>query len=210
MSVTFTFIPANNIGKLRTKISDIRVGTLLDKVVATQDGRLISFASASNLGDSELIGQFIYPDTTSAISYKITANTVSGVTIFGDISNSVASAGTSAVVNEAIFADEELNVFLNDASNDIFKAAAIGLRAIAANQALLAKKFKKTGIGGIEIEKREIKQILDLADSYDKKANSVPASEMKSYEYGDGKREDDFETDDMNEFGDDINVYRKA
>lgn len=211
MSTTFTFVPTNNVGKVRTKIQDIRVGTLLNRSVVSHTGRKLVFLSAADFEVNEYIGQFVYPDTdSSSVSYRVISNTVSTINIRGDIMTSVAASGTSAVINEAMFSDEEIGVFLTDASNNIFTAASIGLRAIAANQALLAKKFKKTGIGGIEIEKREIKQILDLADSYDNKAKSEPASVINSFEFADGKRSDDFETDDMNEFGIDLNEYRTA
>jgi len=211
MTTTFTFNPANNTGKVRSKIQDVRVGSLLSRVMDSHTGRKLVFPSASDFDANEYIGQFVYPDTAnSSLCYKIDSNTVSSINIRGDILNSVAVSGTSAVINEAIFSDEEISVFLTDSSNNVLGAAAIALRAIAANQALLAKKFKKTGIGGIEIEKRELKQILDLADTYDKRANAEPASVMNSYEFGDGNRSDEFETDDMSEFGVDLNEYRTS
>ena len=59
------------------------------------------------------------------------------------------------------------------------------------------KKFDKKGISGLMIEKRNLNEIIDLAKSYETQAKSIPASVLNSFEFGAGKRSDDFETDNI-------------
>lgn len=209
MPITFTFNPANNVGKVRTLIQDTSVGTLLNGVItSTINGNVLTF-SGKNFTTNDLIGEMIYPNTACAFSYKITANNTSAISIRGDVTG-MASAGVSAVINQAMFSDTEINTFLSIASQNTLQAASVGLRAIAASQALLAKKFDKKGIGGLTIEKRELKQIIDLAESYEKQSKSIPSSSVNSFEFGAGMRSDEFETDNIDEFGDDLNEYNQA
>lgn len=209
--VTYTFNPANNIGKVRSFMQDTEVGSLLNRTItsALWGRRLIFSATNVNFEQNEFVGHFIHPHTASSYtSYKIVENTSSTITIRGDVSGLLPSTwGTSAVINEAVFTDQEITNFLNLAASDTRKAAALGLRALASNRAKLAKKFRKEGLGGIEIQQRELSQIIGLAESLEKQANTQPSVSVVSIEMGAGKRADDFNTQDMDEFGNDDNEY---
>ena len=210
MSATFTFNPANSIGQVRSFIQDNNVAPILNGVLTgvVSGGTILQFSTKS-FAANDLIGQLIYPNIASAMSFKIVSNTVSALTIRGDVTG-MASAGVSATINQAVFTDTEINNFLTQGNSNVLMAASIGLRALAANQALLAKKFDKKGIGGLMIEKRDLKQITELATSYEERAKAAPASQVSSFNFGDGERTDDFETDNFNEFGADTNEYNKV
>ena len=209
MPVTFTFAPTNNIGKVRTFIQDTEVSSLLDRVVTSGLwGKKLIF-SGGNFEANEFVGQHIFPHTASSYAnYKVVENCTSCITVRGDFNRVLPSTfGTSAQINEAIFSDQEITNFLTQSSNDVLKAASIGLRALAANKAKLAKKFKKEGIGGLEIEQRGLLEIIKLAESYDLKANSIPAGGVASMEFGYGKRADEFASNDLDCLGNDLNEY---
>jgi len=208
VTVSYTNLAANNIGKVRTYIQDTDIGYLVNRTIFSQSNNVIKFSAAFMVADL-MVGYDIYPDSASAISYEIVANGTSTITILGDISTTVASSGTSAIVNKALFTDDEINNFLSQTGSDVLMAASLGLKSLAANKAKLAKKFKRTGVGGIEIEQREIKQILDLAQSYEDQSKSDPASVVASYEVGRQERSDDFVLDDYNEWGVDLSAYRE-
>ena len=207
--VNFTFVPSNNIGKVRSFISDYEVSSLLEKnVTGLNFGRKLIF-SAGNFEANEFVGHTIYPYRVSSYnSYKIIENTTSSVTVRGDLDNLIPSAfGVGAIINEAIFTDQEITNFLTQTGNNVMKASALGLKAIASNKAKLAKKFKKEGIGGIELEQRALKDLIALADSFENQDSRAPAGNVVSYEQGYGSRSDNFESNDLDVFGSDLNDY---
>ena len=206
MVVSFTFVPTTTRGQVRSYIQDTNVGDLVNRVTSAISANVVNMGAAFMVAN-ELIGEYVYPDVSSFNKYKIVSNTTSTLTVKGDLGN-VTVSGTSAIVNEALFTDDEIDSFITQGSSNILKASAIGLRAIAASRALLAKRFKRSGVGGIEIDQRDIKEIVALAESYEKQAdNYAPASCVNSMEVGRQERSDDFELNDYDEFGDDLSTY---
>jgi len=73
----------------------------------------------------------------------------------------------------AILSDEDINVSLSITDNDILLAAAMSLRSIAINKALLEKSIKAGNYW--EDNKGISKALLSLAEKYESMAENIPA-----------------------------------
>lgn len=83
----------------------------------------------------------------------------------------------------SVLSDEQITVFLDIQSNDLFKSAAMALRAMSANKAILAK-YRRAG-NYTEDTRNIAKGLLDLAKDYEEQSNLVPADAQAEIIYTD-------------------------
>lgn len=83
----------------------------------------------------------------------------------------------------ALFSDEELNAFLSMNSGDIFSSAALALRRIAVNKALIAKAVSA---GNYSEDTRDIPKILlSTAKDLEAASKDIPADAQVEIIYND-------------------------
>ena len=103
----------------------------------------------------------------------------------GKVRRNIGDKDTATAANQ-MFTDAEIDSFLSSSGSDVKLATAEALRAMAADPALRAIRYRTLGSDGIEIDKREMAaQLREAAQEWETSAREQagPSEEIDSMDY---------------------------